>query len=368
MRSTFPQIQKPTLLVDKNKALANLEKMSMKAAKAGLSYRPHFKTHQSIAVGEWHRAYDIDKIAVSSVDMADYFSGSWQDILIAFPVNIREIERIIRLAKKVTRLGLLVESPFTVNYLSEHLTNEVDIYIKIDTGYHRTGIDYTQQEDVEATLMAIERGDKVRFAGFLVHAGHTYDVEGKSNVEVIHREALDALGSLEQRYRSRFPHMVISYGDTPSASLMDNFAPAAELRPGNLIYYDVMQMYIGACTWDQIAVCMACPIVSLHPERSEIVVYGGGVHFSKDVVERNGKKIFGLPVELTESGWSAPPEGSYVRKLSQEHGVVKVPQSWVETYQPGDLLGVLPIHSCLAVDCISDCYTMVGDRLDLFQP
>ncbi|MGB3181496.1 MAG: alanine racemase [Cyclobacteriaceae bacterium] len=366
MTSIADQITRPTLLVDKQKAVNNIRAMKAKSDKLGLTYRPHFKTHQSLEAGRWHKQAGITGITVSSVDMAAYFAAEWQDITIAFPANLREADAIDALNHKVKRLNLLAESPGAVRHLAGVLTKSVGVYLKIDTGYHRTGIAHSDHKKINSSLRAIKESEKLTFAGFLVHAGHTYDVSGRAAVEAIHREAIAALEVLERTYRQDHPDMIISYGDTPSASLMEDFGPVQELRPGNLVYYDVMQMYIGACTAEQIAVCMACPIVAVHAERNEIVVYGGAVHLSKDVVEQDGQKIYGLLADLTDNGWSAPVEGGYVRKLSQEHGVIRVPSGMLEIYRPGGLVGILPVHSCLAVDCVDDCYTLAGDRLDLF--
>ena len=63
-------LKEPTLLVDRQKCIANIKAMKAKADMAEIMFRPHFKTHQSKAVGEWFREQGVDKITVSSVRMA----------------------------------------------------------------------------------------------------------------------------------------------------------------------------------------------------------------------------------------------------------------------------------------------------------
>src|SRR5690606_18368802 len=107
-----------------------------------ITLRPHFKTHQSHEIGRWFRDEGTEKITVSSFRMAQYFAGDgWKDILVAFPVNILEIETINQLAKDI-KLSLLVESADVVEFLQERLTSAVDIYIKVDAGLHRTGVSW----------------------------------------------------------------------------------------------------------------------------------------------------------------------------------------------------------------------------------
>ncbi len=96
------KINRPTLLVDEALCRRNIARMAEKARIAGVRFRPHFKTHQSAAIGEWFREAGVTAITVSSVSMARYFSGAgWSDITIAFPVNLREMEEINRLAGEI---------------------------------------------------------------------------------------------------------------------------------------------------------------------------------------------------------------------------------------------------------------------------
>ena len=95
-------IEKPTLLLDKARALNNIERMAGKAARSEVRLRAHFKTHQSAEIGQWFRPYGVSTITVSSVDMALYFAEhGWNDITIAFPVNLRQIRTINMLARQV---------------------------------------------------------------------------------------------------------------------------------------------------------------------------------------------------------------------------------------------------------------------------
>ena len=58
--SIYKTILKPTLLLDENTARANIQRMARKALSAGVQFRPHFKTHQSITIGSWFAEEGID--------------------------------------------------------------------------------------------------------------------------------------------------------------------------------------------------------------------------------------------------------------------------------------------------------------------
>ncbi len=107
--------------------------------------------------------------------------------------------------------------------------------------------------------------------------------------------------NLKETYVKQYPKLIISIGDTPSCSIMENFEGVDEIRPGNFIFYDLMQSQLGACDEQNIAVALACPVTAIHPNRNEIVIYGGGVHLSKEyLVNNNGVKSYGKVVELTD--------------------------------------------------------------------
>ena len=110
-------ITKPTLLVDEKKCRENIQKMVEKAKRNDVTLRAHVKTHQSLSVGKWLKEAGIEKITVSSLEMAKYFSKEWGDITVAFPVNILEIATINLLASCI-QLNLLVENRETIDFLN----------------------------------------------------------------------------------------------------------------------------------------------------------------------------------------------------------------------------------------------------------
>ena len=167
-------ITTPTLILDERKCKENITNMSERAKRFGLELRPHFKTPQSLEVGRWFKEAGVTKITVSSFGMAKYFASEWDDITVAFPVNILEIETINELAGKVN-LSILIESEDSLKFLNQNLKHKVNFYIKIDTGSNRAGLKHYDIEGVENLLSIAESSDKFNFIGFLSHAGHTYN-------------------------------------------------------------------------------------------------------------------------------------------------------------------------------------------------
>jgi D-serine deaminase-like pyridoxal phosphate-dependent protein len=362
------QIIEPTLLLDEAKCRRNIQKMVEKAARNGVKLRPHFKTHQSHAVGQWFRQMGVQSITVSSLKMACYFAeDGWNDITVAFPVNTLEADRLNRLAKKI-RLNVVIEDVETISRLDSILNYPVNAFIKADIGYHRTGVDAADTGTIDAMIEAFKKSNQLTLKGFLAHAGHSYNSRSHAAIKKVHNESMQAIQALYNRYANLIPNLEISVGDTPTCSIFEGFGPATEIRPGNFIFYDITQAAITSCTKNEIAVALACPVVAKHKDRNEIILYGGGVHFSKDVLDLgNGNRSYGDWVLLAENGWSNPVTGCYMSKLSQEHGTLKVTDAMFDRVSVGDVLLILPVHSCMTADLLGSFTTIDGKRLEMMD-
>lgn len=350
-----------TLWLDAAKAKANIRFMADKAAKHGLRLRPHLKTPQSIDVARWYREVGVTGVTVSSIAMAEYFaSDGWDDITLAMPLNVRELPRILALAQRI-RLNLVIDSAAALDLISDSRF-PMSVFIKIDAGYHRTGIPAEDHVRIERLVSKIRNAPGLDFAGFLTHAGHSYSCRSHSEIRALHAEQLRQLTPL-----NRFGG-IVSIGDTPTCTAAEDFSGIGEIRPGNFIYYDMKMVQISACEPDRISVCMVAPVISVHPDRNEVILHGGSVHFSKDsMTDAEGNLSFGQVVRLADTGWGDVVDGAYLRSLCQEHGFVTGPTEFIRSLKIGDLVGVLPVHSCLTADCMGEVNTLDGERLVMMR-
>lgn len=358
-------ITRPTLLLHRSTCKANIKKMVKKAEKQQVGLIPHFKTHQSAAVGEWFKEVGVKAITVTSVKMASYFAGhGWKDITIAFPANVLEFDLINALAENVD-LKIFLNSKEAAMILKEEVKFPLKYYIQIDVGDHRSGMDPENISGI-SEIHEITKGTKIKFHGFYTHAGHTYNAASPKEVEEISRSFQQKLITLKEHFRKEFPDLKLSVGDTPSCSIMDDFEGIDSIHPGNFVYYDLVQNSIGANTIGEIAICLAVPVVSVHPERLEVIVHSGWIHQGKDSLKEEAGNIhFGLVVHLTEDKWSIPIPGAQVIKLSQEHGVVSLPQNVLEQVKVGDILGILPVHACATAVMMGEVWTPEGEKLEM---
>ena len=356
------KFSKPTFIIDKSKCLENIEQIAKKANKSGVSLRPHFKTHQSLEVGKWFRNFGVKKIAVSSVDMAHCFmEDGWDDITIAFPFNRLQLDEMLLLSEKIN-LNIVVSDANCLNFLKETVSGHLNIYIEIDTGYHRSGISSDDISETQEIINSISKNPNLVFKGFLNHSGNTYYAKSREEIQSIAENSISKLAKLKAQFGNK-NQIEVSFGDTPSCSVCDDFRRLDEIRPGNFVFYDLFQWKLGSCDFRNISVAVACPIVAKYPSRSEVVIYGGAVHFSKEfLTDKKNACYFGVCVELTETGWTEPLAEVKLKAISQEHGTLKVPGKLLDKFQIGDVVGVIPVHSCLTANLLKSNIAIVNSN------
>lgn len=354
------KISSPTLLLDKQKVLNNIQKMLLKVEKNGLKFRPHFKTHQSVQIGRWFDRTQLDGITVSSLKMAEFFSkDGWQSITVAFPMNILEIDRVNNLASSIDLRTLIVDVN-TVNKLDAKLTTVVGVYIEIDPGYGRSGIHFDDKTSIESLKEAIQSSKKLELHGFYCHAGHSYQSRSIEEIRALAKPIIEQLSNLKVAF-----DLPVCFGDTPSCSVLEDFGEIEELSPGNFVFYDWIQTQIGSCTPDQIAVAMACPVVAKYESRNELLIHGGAVHFSKDFdLHQGSSHYFGQVAENNDGIWGDPMKDCYLKSISQEHGIIKCTDEFFQHTKISDSVIILPIHSCLTADLMGQYFTTDGVTID----
>jgi len=67
--------------------------------------------------------------------------------------------------------------------------------------------------------------------------------------------------------------------------------------------------------------------------------------------------------EDSSKGWKILPKENYVKSLSQEHGTLSVSNAVFEKTQIGDIILVLPIHSCMTADLMREYLSLEGKKI-----
>lgn len=343
--------QRPRLILDESRCKRNIERTAQKAALTATEFRPHFKTHQSHEVGKWFRDAGVTGITVSSPEMAEYFvQDGWTDITIAFPFYRSMIDKLKIIDQKCS-LRLFINSVEDLKVIERQMERPVSFYIELDAGYGRSGLSILNSDAIHELIRAARSSGSCKFHGFYVHDGGTYKAANREEILNRTQISLNALHAFKEDY----PSAKISLGDTPSASVLESFEGLDECTPGNLVFYDRMQVAIGSCTPDDVALFAELPVAQINTSRNMVIIHGGAVHLSKEFILIDNKQIFGQRVNHSPQAVQLI-ENSYLTALSQEHGTL----TGIDGLNTDDCITVMPIHSCLTANLFSHYETTDG--------
>ena len=341
----------PAFLVDRSIVEQNCSRMRRKALDSGVAFRPHVKTHKTIEIARLQHGTAPGAITVSTLAEGEFFADAgFDDITYAVPIAPEKLPRAAALARRVTRLNILLDSERALRAVEE-IGGEWDVYLKVDCGYHRAGVDPADPDSVPLAL-AIARSPAVHFQGLLTHAGHSYNAQ---SVEEIKRIAAEEVACLT-RFRALLAteglgEVTRSIGSTPTLSVVDDFSESDEVRPGNYVFYDAFQASIGSCTRADVAVSVLTTVIGSYPERHHAIVDAGALALSKDL-GADGR--FGIVCDA-----DLRPLDARLVSISQEHGKIETRLNLAV----GTRLRIIPNHSCLTAAMYDRYHVIEGGRV-----
>jgi len=343
-------LKTPCLLLDIARVRRNAERMSEVVRRNGVRLRPHVKTHKCVEVARLQTAGHSGAITVSTLAEARAFArAGFSDITYAVPIERGKFAYAVEIARLGgIKLNLLTDDAETVKALDAAAVDaglSFEVFVKIDVGTHRVGVEPHAAEAVEIPR-SITNSRKLKFAGLLTHAGHSYDAKSKEEILAVARHERDSMVELAERLRSQNIDVpTVSIGSTPTMSTIDHLDGIDEIRPGNYIFFDNFQATLGSCSFEDTALTVLAAVIHKDKTRNRLVVDAGAVALSKDRGPVGLDPACGYGRVLDIDGNET---GMRVTGLSQEHGEIDAVESGAfDNLKVGDRVRILANHSCL---------------------
>jgi D-serine deaminase-like pyridoxal phosphate-dependent protein len=345
----------PALLLDLDRLEANVARMAHRARALGVRLRPHIKSHKCVEIAERQRAAGADGITVSTVYEARVFADAgFTDITWAFPFVPSRLGEAAEVARRA-HLGVVVDDARAADLLGSS-GHAWDVWLKVDCGYHRAGLD---PEDPDAVGLArtLTRSPGITFRGILTHSGHAYHGHNRNEIEAAALQERDVMTSFAAKLRAAGVAVpAVSVGSTPALSVIRDLTGVDEIRPGNYVFHDYTQLRLGSCGSTDAALTVLSSVVSASRRRNHCVIDAGALALSKDRgPEHLGARTMGEIVADYPSGRLHPSHR--VVSVSQEHGIVNA------RLDVGSRVRILPNHSCLTAAQFDTYHVVRGNQL-----
>ena len=354
----YYELDTPSLLIDRERLMNNLNMMQTYANKNGCTLRPHTKTHKMPDIAKLQLEVGARGIAVSKVGEAEAMSSNGiRDIFIANEiVGDIKLARIAAIAGRGTNIAFGVDSPCHVR-AAERVFAEygvaVDVLIEIEVGECRSGV--VEETDFIRLLDCIKECPHVGFRGIFSHDGNSYRAADIA--------ALNDISAGAQRRTLRFaelaaeqgmPCRTVSYGATPTfmnhVKILDGIT---ELRPGTYALMDASQAHAIGTLEHCAATVLATVISKPTAERTILDVGAKGL-----TMQRRTKGICATP----GNGTIFEQPDVYIDSVFDEHAIIKNTR-FHDGVDIGDKVRVIPVHICPVCNLYDRAYLISGEEV-----
>lgn len=342
--NSIHMLDTPSLLLDVNKLEKNLLEISQISKTNQIQWRPHIKTHKSIQIARMQLEYGASGITVAKLEEAEIMvKAGIKNILIAYPLSSPQKLERLRVLHERAQLTIAIDSFEQAKLVNQafHGTTPITIWIKIDSGLNRCGV---EKNEVLPLAYSLAKLPNLNLTGIFTHAGHSYAATSKTEIEQIAREEANAvLNSAEVCRNAGIPIIHISIGSTPTFKYGATIKGITEIRPGNAAFYDMCQVGLGVATQSQCALTVLASVISI--KKSRIIFDTGSKALSLDQGAHGNKSVTGY-------GFIIDHPKILLKILSEEHGIgaTDVPTSLKLT----DKVQIIPNHSCVVANLFDE--------------
>ncbi len=351
----LPRIDTPAILIDLDMVARNLDWMQKKADSHGIALRPHIKTHKIPDLALMQTRMGARGVTVAKISEAEVMAKAGiDDIFIANQIVTEEkLNRLVALAKRV-KLYVGLDSLAGARRLSETFSAAgltIDYLIEIDSGLNRCGV--LPGTDAVELFQAVDTLPALKFKGIFTHAGQVYGAGSLEEVKEVSQLESTVLADTANGLRDLgvLPEMV-SVGSTPTMKVWEGHESINEIRPGNYIFNDAMQVALGVAKLEDCALTVMATVIS-RPTKQRTILDAGSKVFALDKGVHGKDVISGFGMVLGKK--------AVLERLSEEHGVMSVDAN--ENLEIGDMVRIIPNHACTVVNLFDKAYGMKAGRV-----
>ncbi|MCL2703397.1 MAG: alanine racemase [Defluviitaleaceae bacterium] len=349
-------IETPAIVLDMRKIKKNISRMQEMADMLGLKLRPHIKTHKMPELAKLQVSRGAAGITCASLSEAECMAEhGLHDIFIAYPViGKNKLERLLDLMEKA-RIITGVDSREGAAALSDAAGRRgvtAEVRIEIDTGMRRTGVHWEKAAELAVYVASLPN---IKLTGIFTFKSSVLNEEPTTDNAAAAREENGRMAfAAKQIAEAGVKITNISGGSTPTAQYCGEDKALTEFRPGSYIFGDVMRINTGAVKPADCAATVAVTVVSA-PCSNRAIIDGGAKAFSGDAPLNNP------PLFIKGHGLILGHQNLEFIRMSEEHGVIETKDGSPTNLQIGQILQIIPNHTCTCINLFDHAYIINED-------
>lgn len=351
----YRSLDTPAVLIDMDIVERNIKNMLDGAAAAGLSHRPHIKTHKCVELAQMQIGAGATGITCAKLEEAEIMADAGiENILVAYPL-IGEIKWKRYAALHAVSPGLLtiVNSFIGAKGLSDAALQGgtvFDVLIEVDGGTSRGGI--APGLPVLAFADSLKDLKGVRICGLMYYPGANYKEHDDAGIiAATERERNDVIGTARLLTYHGYDMSVLSGGNSVSSKFPGYLVGLTEIRAGNYIFNDCQQLYFDRVTEDDCALSVLATLVCKTGPNTAILDAGTKI-LSSDVFHGTDfgyGRVCGHR-EITITG------------LNEEHAFIR--SSDPLPFEVGDKIRIIPNHACVVPNLAGEMYKIRNGEIE----
>lgn len=339
----------PAALLDKGRLEANIARAKAQCERLGVVWRPHLKTHKSLAVARMQIASPTGPATVSTLKEAEYFAAAGiTDLIYAVGIVPSKLPRVHALNSRGADVKVILDSVEAARAVSDWCrahAARLSVLIEIDCDGHRSGLTPDDPAILE-TARALESGAEL--VGVLTHAGGSYGLSEASDRErAAQNEVAAVVRTAQQLREAGFDIRIVSIGSTPTLMACRDATGVTEIRSGVGSVGDLFMANLGVCRLDDIALSVLVSVIGRQSTKGWLITDGGWMAMSRDRGTAKQKTDWGYGAVCDEEGRLLPEY--WVRDANQEHGIIARRDGGAidpTEFPLGRKLRILPNHAC----------------------
>lgn len=337
----FNSIATPALLLNLSQLEKNIAHMTQFARDANIAIRPHIKTHKSIEIAKRQLVAGAVGVTVAKVGEAEIMvAGGITDILIAYPLvsqdKLHRVNKLLNRADITITIDSVEQATIVNNFFTPH--EKINVWIKVNAGLNRVGVEPNEQ--VVTLAKHIMSLPYLNLTGIFTHAGQSYAAKSIDEIkQIATKEAQTVVNSAKLCKKAGIHIEHRSVGSTPTFKYSGLADGITEIRPGNAVFYDMVQVGLGVAEIDDCALKVLTTVVSKQEDR--FVIDAGSKTLALDKGAHGNESIQGY-------GFIEQYPDLTIARLSEEHGVVPINSS--PQVSLNERLMIIPNHACPVVN------------------